>query len=115
MATPSTKAAITIILDQPSQTARQTGNSRTEHASCEINGMPYHAKSRTGAVCELCRVLVVAGVEDGPWQAYRTGRLVMFGRSVHALASRTVSEGDKRPPRFAMWRPYPEREMEAEL
>ena len=79
----------------------------TERVSCTVKGITYQAESRSGAICELCRVLVAANLPDAPWQAYRHDRLVMSGRSVHALSRRTVAETGKHGPRFTTWKPYP--------
>ena len=79
----------------------------TEHASCTVNGIIYQAESRSGAVCELFRVLMTTNLPDAPWQAYRHDRLVMYGRSVHAMSRRTVADTDKHGPRFTPWKPYP--------
>ena len=79
----------------------------TERASCKVDDITYQAESRSGAVCELCRVLVAANLPDAPWQAYRHDRLVMSGRSIHTLSRRAVSETDKHGPRFVTWKPHP--------
>lgn len=79
----------------------------TERASCTLDGNTYQAESRSGAICELCRVLVAANLPDAPWQAYRNDLLVLSGRSIHTLSRRAVSETDKHGPRFTTWKPYP--------
>ncbi|GAN80622.1 hypothetical protein [Acidocella aminolytica] len=66
------------------------GGPLVERASCKVHGTVYHAESRSGAVCKLCRVLMADDVPDGPWLAFRAGKLVMSGWSIHALAQRGV-------------------------
>jgi hypothetical protein len=40
-------------------------------ATCIVNGNAYSAESCSGAVCELCRTLAVAGVPDHPFEVIK--------------------------------------------
>ena len=85
------------------------GGPLVERVRCEVGGVTYAAQSKASAICELCRVLVAAGVADAPWQAFRAGQPVMTGLSIHRMAGCTISETDKQGPRWVRWKPYPER------
>ncbi|GAN81470.1 hypothetical protein [Acidocella aminolytica] len=103
------ETAICIEIRPPLLRSPHSGGPLVDRARCEIDGVLYQAESKNGAICELCRVLVAAGVSDAPWQAFRGGKLAMTGPSIHRMAQRMVSEGDKHGPRWERWRPYPER------
>ena len=64
-------------------------------AVCEIDGIPYSARSRSGASNELARVLVAAGIPDQPIEARdrRSGLKALTYRSFHAAAKWTYREG----------------------
>ncbi|GAN79019.1 hypothetical protein [Acidocella aminolytica] len=85
------------------------GGPLVERARCEVGGITYEAESKSGAICEICRGLMAAGVPDGPWRAYRDGKLALIGRSVHRMAGMAVSEGGKSGPKWVKWRPFPDR------
>ncbi|MDE1883759.1 MAG: hypothetical protein KGH70_07255 [Rhodospirillales bacterium] len=101
--------AIRIEITAPVLRSHHSGGPLIERARCEIGDTTYQTESKSGVICKLCRVLVEAGVSDGPWQAFRGGKLAISGRSVHRMAECIVSEGDKYGPRWGRWRPYPER------
>jgi hypothetical protein len=65
-------------------------------ASATVDGHAYSAQSRSSAVCKLCRLLRDAGVPDQPWMALtQNGTPSMRGRSIYAMAGRSISEGDR--------------------
>lgn len=74
-------------------------HTRTPEKSCiwvaeaSVDGVPYTARSRYGAVHELSRVLVAAGLPDRPLQVL-DARLKghMSYRSFHAAALFTIEE-----------------------
>ena len=103
------ETAICIEIMPPVLRSPHSGGPLLEIVQCEIGGSTYQAESTNGAICKLCRVLVAAGVPDSPWQAFRGNMLAISGRSVHRMAERIVSEGDKHGPRWRKWKPYPER------
>jgi hypothetical protein len=65
-------------------------------ASAKVDGIDYAARSRSSAVCKLCRLLRDGGVPEQPWMALTlTGKPSMRGRSIYAMADRSISEGDR--------------------
>ena len=64
------------------------------------------AMSRNGAQMRLARMLVGVGVPDRPWRTVRSGRIRMFGPSLHRSAGLMVTEGDHRP-RIVAFVPHP--------
>ena len=103
------ETAICIEIMPPVLRSPHAGGPLVERVRCDVGGLPYQAESKSGAICKLCRVLVEAGVADAPWQAFRNGKLVMAGASIHRMAGRAISETDKQRPRWVRWKPYPER------
>jgi hypothetical protein len=78
----------------PNSRSKERGSSW--RAECTIDGAVYKATSRSGAPYALARVLVAAGIPDGP---VTTGR--MSWPSLRRLAERTIfGEGQE---------PYPQR------
>ena len=75
--------------------------------TAEVDGVIYRAKSTHGATSELCRVLVEAGIPDGPWEARRNGRVAFSGPSIHRMATLTMTEGIAQPLRYVKWAPFP--------
>lgn len=85
-------------------TLRMIPNSRTPErgsvwlSSCEWNGRRFQAPSRGGAVHDLCRVLVAAGVPDMPMHVVgEDGKLRLTYHSIHQAAGRTIKEGARTP------------------
>lgn len=73
-------------------------------AACTIDGLDYHADSRSGASYALARVLVAAGIADQPVRVtsdIRSGtetqrlRGALDYRSLHWMATRIISEGNQ--------------------
>ena len=82
------------------------GGATYDFATAEWQGAVFNARSSTGVVCALARLLIAAGCPDQPWQATRNGIVVMLGKSLASVANLTVSEPDTGPgPRFAKYKP----------
>jgi hypothetical protein len=76
-------------------------------AECEVDGRHFVARARHGAVYELARVLVAAGVEDrllGVTFAGRAGH--MTWSSFAAAAQWTLIEGGATPLRRKRWKKF---------
>jgi hypothetical protein len=77
-------------------------------ARVEIDGTILLVRSRASAVCKLARLLRDQGVPDQPWNAVtRSGKPSVRGRSLHAMAERTISEGDRAGLRWERHREWP--------
>ena len=73
-------------------------------AACEIDGVPYSARSRHGAPNELARVLVAAGIPDAPMAiTHRWLRGEMTYGSSHETALWTYEETATRPLHRVRW------------
>ena len=73
-------------------------------AVCEIDGIPYSARSRSGASNELARVLVAAGIPDQPMAAVQKGlKGELTYRSFHEAAKCTYQETETMPLRRVPW------------
>jgi hypothetical protein len=78
-------------------------------AECALeDGRVFTARSRSGALNELARQLVEAGVPDAPMQVYdtRRGLKTLSCRSFHAAAQWTFTEGN-RPLQRIRYQEYP--------
>jgi hypothetical protein len=74
-------------------------------ASATVGSQSYCTQSRSSAVCKLCRLLRDAGVPDQPWMALtQNGTPSMRGRSIYAMADRTIGESDRRGLQWATHR-----------
>lgn len=77
-------------------------------ASTEIEGAVLATRSRSSAVCELCRLLRDRGVPDQPWEAVTpTGKASLRGPSIYAMADRTIEERDRGGLRWKKYQPHP--------
>jgi hypothetical protein len=83
----------------PNSRSKERGSSW--RAESTIDGVVYEAPSRSGAAYALARVLVAAGIPDGP---VTTGR--MSWPSLHRMAERTISESAKSPLHSAVYREF---------
>jgi hypothetical protein len=73
-------------------------------AACEIDGVPYSARSRHGAPNELARVLAAAGIPDQPMAVTHRGlKGEMTCRSFHEAARWTYRESVTEPLRRVRW------------
>jgi hypothetical protein len=76
-------------------------------AECEIDGRYFVARSRHGAVYELARVLVAAGVEDRPLRVTFAGLAgYMTWPSFVKAARWTLTEGVATPLRRTPWKRF---------
>ena len=76
-------------------------------AECEVVGRHFVARSRHGAVYELARVLVAAGVEDRPLRVTFEGLAGhMTWPSFAAAAQWTLIEGVATPLRRKRWKKF---------
>jgi hypothetical protein len=74
-------------------------------AACEIDGIPYSARSRHGAPNELARVLLAAGIPDQPMAVTHRGlKGEMTCRSFHEAARWTYEETATKPLHRVRWR-----------
>ena len=74
-------------------------------ATATVGGNAYAARSRSSAVCKLTRLLRDSGAPDAPWIAITGhGTTALRGRSVYAMASRTISERDRGGMRWAAFK-----------
>ncbi len=74
-------------------------------ATTRWNDQDWSATSTHGATMDLARKLVAAGCPDQPWQAVGTdGARRVFGKSLHRLATRTITESAERgTPTETVW------------
>ena len=72
------------------------------------NGRDLVCTCRNGAGMAVARAACAAGAPDGPWMTIAPGDTAprLQGRSLHALARLTISEGKGRP-RVIAWREHP--------
>ncbi len=72
-----------------------------------VEGAAYRARSHSSASCALARRLVEAGIADQPVRASQSG-VVGFIEwpSLHAMATRTISESATLPIRSVKWREF---------
>ena len=94
-----------------SVTAARPPKQAKDLAAVVVDGRRYEARSNSGAIFALCRVLVAAGVADQPWQSINTAAtdvVSMRGPSVHGAAGLTVEERDAGGMRFGRFAPRPE-------
>lgn len=78
---------------RPEQHARTPEKACVWVAEATVDGIPYTARSRYGAVHELSRVLVAAAVPDAPLQVIDARLKGHLGyRSFHAAALYTIEE-----------------------
>ncbi len=86
-----------------------TGAKVPELAQAYLAGRLLEVSSVSGAACALARLLVSAGVADGPWETLgEDGQRRLYGPSLHRLAKLTVAD-DARGVRFVKWESYPGR------
>jgi hypothetical protein len=70
------------------------GKKQRDHATCTWDGREFRVLALS-ATTSLARALVAAGCPDQPWQAFTPeGTPSLRGRSLHAWAKLTVTEGD---------------------
>lgn len=75
-------------------------------AECVVDGVPYRARSYSGASYALARALVAAGVEDQPITIVTAGLPGSHThRSIVRLAQWSISEGTGGMQRIR-WQPY---------
>jgi hypothetical protein len=60
-------------------------NAGTDVAEHDWRGQHYRVEATNGATMRLARTLVSAGAPDAPWQAVRSGRVVLMGGSLHRV------------------------------
>jgi hypothetical protein len=91
----------------PLEETRSPNSSCQWLAECEVAGRRFAARSRQGAVYELARMLVAAGIEDRPLCVTFAGvvGLVTWG-SFAAAARWTLTEGAATPLRRRHWRNF---------
>jgi hypothetical protein len=76
-------------------------------AGCEVDGRRFLARSRQGAVYELARRLVAAGIEDRPLCITFAGVVGQVTWGSFAAAARwTLTEGAATPLRRRYWRNF---------
>src|SRR5262245_38709982 len=90
---------------RPLEETRRPNSSCQWLAECEVDGRHFMARSRHGAVYELARVLVAAGLEDRPLRVTFQG---VAGHatwpSFAAAAQWTLIEGVATPLRRKRWK-----------
>ena len=73
-------------------------------AACEMGGVPYSARSRSGSATELARVLVAAGVPDAAMVVTHRGlKGQMTYRAFHEAARWTYEETATKPLHRVRW------------
>jgi hypothetical protein len=92
---------------RPLEETRGPNSSCQWLAECEVDGRPFAARSRQGAVYELARMLVAAGIEDRPLRVTFAGIAGhMTWGSFVAAARWTLTEGAATPLRIRRWRKF---------
>jgi hypothetical protein len=80
----------------PLEETRTPENSCIYLATCTTADQHFEARSRRSAPAELARVLVAAGIPDGPIVVIQAGISgCMRYPSLHRMARRTYTEGDR--------------------
>jgi hypothetical protein len=72
-------------------------------ATCTVDGRTFSAQSYSGAVCELCRTLAMAGVPDQPFEVITSARR-RSPPAARPRAARRVSGTGQRKKRDALRR-----------
>ena|SRR5437868_6421252 len=86
------------------ENTRSANNSCSWIAETIINGVSYSPRSRHGAVHQLARVLVRAGIPDAPMRVTTAGfQGETIYRSFHAMAGYTFKENAQTPVKRARW------------
>jgi len=87
-----------ILARQHPDETRRTARGCAYEISCEVDGVEYSARSRSGAPYALARALVAAGVPDQPMTVVSAG---LAGetryRSLYRMAGYTVGENASQP------------------
>lgn len=100
---PADRARAVVVRVAPEPETRTPENNCVFRAECEVGGAHYVARTRTGAANALARLLVAAGVPDGPMVVLHEGVAgEMSYQSFHDAAVWTFTEGDK-PLQRARW------------
>jgi hypothetical protein len=98
---------ISITLRHDSNGARSQSRGSAWIAETSIDGSPYQARSHSSTPCALARKLVDAGIPDQPVRATQPGLAGHIEwRSLHTLATRTISESASTPIRAERWQPF---------
>ncbi|NHN93793.1 hypothetical protein [Acetobacter sicerae] len=74
----------------------------------------FEASSRNGASCKLARILVEAGANDAPVLMMRGTVACVRYRSLHWLATKTISEATGHP-RMVDWVAFERRDLSDEV
>jgi hypothetical protein len=76
-------------------------------AECEVEGVIYTARSRSGAAYALARILVDAGIRDAALVVSSQGlKGETRYRSFHKMADWTMAESATHPVHRVRWAPY---------
>jgi hypothetical protein len=95
------------VLCRPLEETRGPNSSCQWLAECEVDGRHFVARSRHGAVYELARVLVAAGIEDRPLRVAFAGLAgYTMWPSFAAAAQWTLIEGVATPLRRKRWKTF---------